>query len=211
MTEDKQVLEEQATVNAAEQTPASETPANATEQVPASEATANAAAETPASETPEDVKQELERVLRATEEKQRLLDETLNRLKRLQADFDNFRRRTRQEKEEIGAIVTKDIMVKLLPVLDNFERALAMASGGNQPEWFAGIEMIYRQLMSTLERLGLTPIDAVGKPFDPNLHEAVARVEDDTYNEVTVIEELQKGYQLHGKTIRPSMVKVAGS
>lgn len=187
MTEDRQnVPEEQVTANGAEQS-AQENP----------DACADPA--------------EFDKILQMIEEKNRQLDETTNRLQRLQADFDNFRRRTRQEKTEIGAVATENVVIQLLPVIDNFERALAASGDQERPEWFNGIEMIYRQLVTALENIGVVPIKAVGNPFDPKLHEAVMRVEDDTYSEVTVIEELQKGYQLHGKTIRPSMVKVAGS
>lgn len=146
----------------------------------------------------------------ALDEKSRLLDEMTDRYKRLQADFDNFRRRTRQEKEEISAVVTERIVCELLPVVDNFERATA--SKATDVETLAtGVQMIFKQLYNTLTQLGVEPVNAVGTMFDPNQHEAVMRVEDATQPEGMVVEELQKGYKVNGRVIRPSMVKVAGN
>ncbi len=141
-------------------------------------------------------------------EKTRQLAETTDRLKRLQADFDNFRRRTRNEKEELSAIVTQGIIADLLPVLDNFERALTSGANQDSAALFAGVEMIYRQFRQTLAKTGLATIDAVGEVFDPQRHEAVMRIADDNLPDGTVAEELQKGYLVGDKVIRPSMVKV---
>ena len=153
---------------------------------------------------------ELDQYIKLLEEKNRLLDENTERLKRLQADFDNFRRRTRQEKEELSGVVTERIVAEFLPVVDNFSRALGSAApeGGN---FLAGVEMIYRQLTGVMEGLGVEPISAVGELFDPVRHEAVMRVEDSNQPDGTVVEELQKGYSLRGKVIRPSMVKVVNN
>ncbi|MCX7780707.1 MAG: nucleotide exchange factor GrpE [Negativicutes bacterium] len=150
--------------------------------------------------------EDVAKVLNALAEKNRLLDELSDRHKRLQADFDNFRRRSRQEKEELSLIVSQGIVLQFLPVLDNFERALASTA---QDEGLrTGVEMIYRQFAQVLEKLGVEPIQAIGVEFDPKLHEAVMSVEDAGQNDGVIIEELQKGYSMHGKVIRPSMVKV---
>ncbi|WP_346355818.1 nucleotide exchange factor GrpE [Azotosporobacter soli] len=143
-------------------------------------------------------------------EKQRLLDEQVNHYKRLQADFENFRRRTRQEKEEMSAFVTQNLILDLLPVVDNFERAMAAAGNQDAANLLTGIEMIYRQLAQTLEKAGLTPVEAVGTAFDPQKHEAVMQVADDSQEAGIILEEFQKGYAVAGKVIRPSMVKVVG-
>ena len=143
-------------------------------------------------------------------EKDQLLEESNDRVKRLQADFDNFRRRTRQEKEDLSGVVTERIIAEILPVVDNFSRALTSAA----PEagsFATGVEMIYRQLLGVLESLGIETIMAVGESFDPARHEAVMRVEDPGQPDGIVVEELQKGYSLRGKVIRPSLVKVVSN
>lgn len=143
--------------------------------------------------------------------KERLLEEASDRYKRLQADFDNFRRRTRQEKEELSNIVAQNVILELLPVLDNFERALSSVATQDADKMLSGVEMIYRQLAQVLEKSGLTTVEAVGKAFDPQQHEAVMRVEDAEQPDGTIVEELQKGYAVRGKVIRPSMVKVVSN
>lgn len=153
---------------------------------------------------PED---EVSKVLSALAEKNRLLEEHAERYKRLQADFDNFRRRTRQEKEELSVIVAQGIVMQFLPVLDNFERAIS-SSSAQEGSLRTGVEMIYRQFAQTFEKLGMEPIATVGAQFDPQLHEAVMSVEDADQPDGSIAEELQKGYLLKGKVIRPSMVKV---
>ena len=144
-------------------------------------------------------------------EKDRLLEEHNDRYKRLLADFDNFRRRTRQEKEELSNIVAQNVILELLPVLDNFERALGSAATQDAGKMLSGVEMIYRQLAQVLEKSGLTPVESVGKNFDPQQHEAVMRVEDAEQSDGMIVEELQKGYAVKGKVIRPSMVKVVSN
>ena len=143
--------------------------------------------------------------------KERLLEEANDRYKRLQADFDNFRRRTRQEKEELSNIVAQNVILELLPVIDNFERALGSVATQDADKMLSGVEMIYRQLAQVLEKSGLTTVEAVGKVFDPQQHEAVMRVEDAEQPDGTIVEELQKGYAVRGKVIRPSMVKVVSN
>ena len=138
------------------------------------------------------------------------LAEKENRYLRLQADFVNFRRRTRQEKEELAAVVTQNLLKDLLPFLDNFERALA-AGGNDEGGLRAGVEMMYKQLVEALKKEGLEYIETKDKPFDPNFHQAVMRVEDSEKEDGTIVAELQKGYMVKGRVIRPSMVQVVGN
>ena len=138
------------------------------------------------------------------------LAEKENRYLRLQADFENFRRRTRQEKEELAAVVTQNLLKDLLPFLDNFERALA-AGGNDEGGLRAGVEMMYKQLVEALKKEGLEYIETKDKPFDPNFHQAVMRVEDVEKEDGTIVAELQKGYMVKGRVIRPSMVQVVGN
>lgn len=138
------------------------------------------------------------------------LQESEDRLMRLRADFDNFRRRTRQEKEELSAVVLQGILADLLPLLDNFERALAVETSAEEA-FKEGMSMVYNQFVASLQKNGLEPIKAVGEKFDPNFHQAVMRVEDAEQEDDTIIEELQKGYMAHGRVIRPSMVKVVAN
>ncbi|WP_088228761.1 nucleotide exchange factor GrpE [Desulfosporosinus sp. FKB] len=137
-------------------------------------------------------------------------DENYDRFLRLQAEFDNYRRRTQKEKTEIVKYASEQLVSELLPVLDNFERATSSAQSNPDITVFSqGVDMILRQLQTALSKVGLKPMEAVGQPFDPNLHEAVMRVESEDHPENTVVEELQKGYFLKEKVLRPSMVKVS--
>lgn len=137
-------------------------------------------------------------------------EENYDRLQRLQAEFDNYRKRTIKEKTEIIKYASEHLVAELLPVLDNFERATSAAQKNSDFSSFSqGVEMILRQLQTALGKEGLKAMDAVGQPFDPNLHDAVLRVESDEHPENTVVEELQKGYFLKDKVLRPSMVKVS--
>ncbi|MDR3565210.1 MAG: nucleotide exchange factor GrpE [Negativicutes bacterium] len=156
-------------------------------------------------------KADIAAVMLELDDKNRQLEEVGNRLLRLQADFDNFRRRTRQEKEELSQVVTSGIVTQLLPVLDNFERALATAPGQDAGQLLAGVELVGRQFTQIMERLGIKPIVALGAQFDPALHEAVMRVEDACQPDGMVVAELQKGYMAHSKVLRPSMVKVVNN
>jgi len=141
-------------------------------------------------------------------EKTALVEEYKERLLRLQADFDNFRRRTRQEKEEIYKYASEKLVVALLPVLDNFELALA-AEDDSKSAYKAGVQMIYKQLLDILEKEGVKPVPAVGEVFDPAKHEAVAQDNSGQYPPNTIVEEFRRGYTLKDKVIRASMVKVA--
>ncbi|MGE4271955.1 MAG: nucleotide exchange factor GrpE [Desulfitobacterium sp.] len=137
-------------------------------------------------------------------------EEYFAHLQRLQADFDNYRKRTQKEKDDYLKYASERVVEGLLPVLDNFERAI-LASKTNQDftSFAQGVDMIFKQMETTLAKEGLVAIEAVGQPFDPNMHEAVLQVESNEYPENTVVEELQKGYYLKEKVIRPSMVKVS--
>lgn len=135
------------------------------------------------------------------------IDELTDKLKRNMAEFENFRKRTEKEKSSMYIIGARDIVEKILPVVDSFERGLAQAQEGDP---FAdGMKLVYKQLMTALEDLGVAPIEAVGKEFDPNLHNAVMHVDDESLGENVVVEELQKGYTYRGTVVRHSMVKVA--
>ena len=133
-------------------------------------------------------------------QKDEQIQENIDRLKRLQADFDNFRRRSRQEKEDLSAHVTQNIIKELLPLIDNFERALNADNSQDGKSFKEGIDMINKQF-----------VNCVGEQFDPNFHEAIMRVEDADKEDGAIAEELQKGYMVQGKVIRPSMVKVVGN
>ena len=138
------------------------------------------------------------------------IEELQDRLKRQMAEFDNFRKRTEKEKAAMYEIGAKDIIEKILPVLDNFERGLAAVPEDEKGSSFAeGIEKIYKQFVKTLEDAGVESIEAVGKQFDPNLHNAVMHVEDEKYGENEIAMELQKGYKYRGSVVRHSMVQVA--
>ncbi|MFD2116142.1 nucleotide exchange factor GrpE [Paenibacillus yanchengensis] len=129
---------------------------------------------------------------------------------RVQADYDNFRRRTMKEKEELGKYASMKLVEQLLPVLDNFERAIAAAATNNDYDSLAkGVDMIFRQFAQTMEQEGLKPMETVGEPFNPEYHQAIMQVESDEYEEGIVVEEVQKGYILKDKVLRPAMVKVS--
>ena len=138
------------------------------------------------------------------------LQEKKDRLLRLQADFDNFRRRLAKEREEISAVVTQNFCKDMLPLLDNFERAMA-AETKDVEAFQKGVEMIFTQFQEILKKNGLEHIEAVGQKFDPNFHQAVMRVEDPEKEDDTVAQELQKGYIVKGRVIRPSMVQVVSN
>ncbi|WP_379135089.1 nucleotide exchange factor GrpE [Paenibacillus sp. sgz500958] len=141
---------------------------------------------------------------------QGLADEFQGRALRVQADFDNFRRRTLKEKEELAQYATSKLVTELLPVMDNFERALATAPASPEFEAFTkGVNMIFRQLEGVLKNQGLTAMETVGQPFNPEYHQAIMQVESEEHEEGIVTEEVQKGYLLKDKVLRPAMVKVS--
>ncbi len=131
----------------------------------------------------------------------------IDKLKRLMAEFDNYRKRNEKEKLEIYDRASSNLLTEMLPIVDNFERALEVET--EDKTLYEGIHMIYKQLMSTLEKAHIKVIEAEGKPFDPNLHNAILHIEDEKYGENEVVEELQKGYLYKDKVLRYSMVKVA--
>ncbi len=142
--------------------------------------------------------------------KDQKIEELEDRLKRNLAEFDNFRKRTEKEKSAMFDMGAKSILEKLLPVIDNFERAFSTVPEDPEAAQYAkGMEMIYRQLLKNLEDAGATPIDCKGKPFDPNYHNAVMHVEDESLGENVIVEEFQKGYMYKDSVLRYSMVKVA--
>lgn len=138
------------------------------------------------------------------------IEELNDRVLRQQAEFINYRNRTDKEKAQMFEVGAKSAFEKILPVIDNFERGLATLSDEEREQPFAsGIDKTYRQLMTALSEAGVTPIEAVGQTFDPNLHNAVMHVEDESVGENIVVEEFQKGYMYHDTVLRHSMVKVA--
>ena len=160
----------------------------------------------PADVTVEDVPAEEDK----TAELEAQLQEKNDRILRLQADFENFRRRTAKEKEELAAVITQNLLTDLLPLLDNFERAMAVEQSDVEA-FQKGVEMIFTQLREVMEKHGLENIEAEGAPFDPNVHQAVMRVENPDVEDGTITQVLQKGYQAKGRVIRPAMVQVAGN
>ena len=142
--------------------------------------------------------------------KDQKIEDLEDRLKRNLAEFDNFRKRTEKEKSAMFDMGARSILEKLLPVIDNFERAFSTVPEDPEAAQYAkGMEMIYRQLLKNLEDAGATPIDCKGKPFDPNYHNAVMHVEDESLGENVIVEEFQKGYMYKDSVLRYSMVKVA--
>ena len=130
--------------------------------------------------------------------------------KRNLAEFENFRKRTEKEKSTMFDMGAKSVVEKLLPIIDNFERGFAGLSEEQMSDPFvSGMDMVYKQLVKALADMGVEPIEAVGKPFDPNLHNAVMHVEDENLGENTVAQEFQKGYLYHRSVVRHSMVQVA--
>jgi molecular chaperone GrpE len=140
----------------------------------------------------------------------RALEEEHNRYLRAIADFANYKRRRQEESEGQIKFANQELILKLLPVIDNFERALQAAQVNHNFDGLAeGVSLTLRQLRDMLEKEGVTPIDAVGQEFDPNVHEAVMRIESEDYPDNTVVEELEKGYMQNSRVIRPARVKVA--
>lgn len=144
------------------------------------------------------------------DKKDEKIEELTDRLTRQMAEFDNFRKRTEKEKSQMYEIGAKDIIEKILPVVDNFERGIAAVPEEEKSNPFAeGMEKIYKQLMTTLEEIGVKPMEAVGQEFDPDFHNAVMHVEDEEVGENIITEEFQKGYLYRDSVVRHSMVKVA--
>jgi molecular chaperone GrpE len=137
------------------------------------------------------------------------LEEAENRYLRLQADFDNFRRRSRLDLEASAKYRAQSLVTDLLPAIDNFERAMQMETDNEQAKsLLKGMDMVYQSLLGALKKEGVEPIEAVGQEFDPHRHQAVMQDNDENYGSNIVVAELQKGYMLKDRVIRPSMVKV---
>ena len=136
------------------------------------------------------------------------LEQVRDLLRRKQAEFDNYRKRIEREQKEFVVYATAELVLEILPVLDNLERALESTEGGSQEQIREGVEIIYRQFHETLKKAGLRQVDALGADFDPHVHEAVARVDSTDHREGEVLEVLQKGYFLKDRLLRPAMVKV---
>jgi molecular chaperone GrpE len=134
-------------------------------------------------------------------------DTLLDRLARLQAEFENARKRTAREQQEFRDYAVTDALKALLPTLDSFERALQTSA--SDKEFRGGVELIYKQLQDALAKLGLRPIPAKGEPFDPHLHQAIEMVDTEETEDHHVLDELQRGYKLKDRLLRPSMVRVA--
>ena len=144
------------------------------------------------------------------DKKDEKIEELTDRITRQMAEFDNFRKRSEKEKSQMYEIGAKDIIEKILPVVDNFERGLdSVPEEEKNAPFVEGMEKIYKQLMTTLESVGVKPIEAVGQEFNPDFHNAVMHVEDEEFGENIIAEEFQKGYMYRESVVRHSMVKVA--
>jgi molecular chaperone GrpE len=143
------------------------------------------------------------------DELRREKDALQDRLLRTAAEFDNYRKRIDRERRDLAEFAAADILSEFLPILDNFERALQAPSGGDAEAFKKGVELIHKQIFDLLRKRGVKPIDALGMDFDPNFHQAVIHETSDDHREGEVMQELQRGYMLGDRLLRPSMVKVA--
>lgn len=144
------------------------------------------------------------------DKKDEQIEELTDRLKRQMAEFDNFRKRTEKEKTQMYEIGAKSVIEKILPVIDNFERGFAtVTEEGKADPFVEGMDKVYKQMMTTLNEIGVTPIEALGEEFNPDFHNAVMHVEDEEAGENVIVEEFQKGYLYKETVVRHSMVKVA--
>jgi molecular chaperone GrpE len=167
-----------------------------------------AAGETPAAAPPPE--REVERLRAELETRAREAAEAQDRALRALADFDNYRKRTLREREDWSRQAQEQVLREILPVLDNFDRALAAPAGpGSDGGFRAGVELIHREFLKTLERLGVRPFETVGQRFDPLRHEAVARLERGDVEEATVVGEALRGYLIQDRVLRPAQVAVA--
>ncbi|PID84690.1 MAG: nucleotide exchange factor GrpE [Chloroflexi bacterium] len=176
-------------------------------EVMADEAEETAVSEDFPAESEEEKEPTLEEQLEAAKEE---AAKNLDGWMRSQAEFANARKRMEKQRVDIQVRATTDMATRLLPVIDDFERALAnVPEAISEDSWFAGVEMVNRKLIGILESLNVVPIEAVGEAFDPNCHEAIMQEESDEYESGVVTEELQKGYKIGDRVVRPSLVKVA--
>ena len=191
-----------------------ETTETAAEEQAATEDTREAAAEPEekddASSEEEDSKKKGFFGKKKKDKKDTQIEELTDRVQRQMAEFDNFRKRTEKEKAAMFEVGAKSVIEKLLPTGDNFERGFASVTDEQKEDPFVqGMEKVYRQLMASLESIGVKPIEAVGQEFNPNFHNAVMHVEDEEAGENIIVEEFQKGYLYRDTVVRHSMVKVA--
>lgn len=163
-----------------------------------------------AEETEKPTKEKTKKCKKKKDEKDEKIEELSDKLLRQMAEFDNFRKRTEKEKTAMYEVGAKSIVEKLLPVVDNFERGLAAVPEEQKEDAFVtGMEMVYKQLITMLESVDVKPIEAIGQEFNPDIHNAVMHVEDETVGENIIVEEFQKGYTYRDSVVRYSMVKVA--
>lgn len=201
MAENKEKMEEFSTEEAVK-----EAVENAEEMT--EEAAPEAEAQDAEAKDDKDSKKGLKKKEKKKDKKDEQIEQLNDKVMRQMAEFENFRRRTEIEKSQMFATGAKSIVEKILPVVDNFERGLATVEEGADP--FAdGMLMIYKQLLTTLDEVGVKPIEAVGQEFNPDFHNAVMHVEDEEVGENIVVEEFQKGYMYNDTVVRHSMVKVA--
>jgi molecular chaperone GrpE len=200
--DNKENENEQSNVNQPEGTEASQQSEAAQE--------ANPEEETDASSEQSHQEGASDQVLAELEQARKQAEENYQRLLRVQADYDNFRRRTREEKEQLAKYASLKLIEQLLPVLDNFERALASSNDKKDYDaLYKGLDMTFRQLEQVLAQEGLQRMESVGQPFNPEYHQAIMQVESEEHEEGIIVEEVQKGYMLKDKVIRPAMVKVS--
>ena len=199
-----------AAASAAEKKPEEETAAadGSTEEA-SGDAQEETAAEQEAEKEPQTKEKRFFKKKEKKDKKDEKIEELTDRLPRQLAEFDNYRKRTEKEKASMYTIGAKDIVEKILPVVDNFERGLATVEHPEDDPCGEGMNKIYKQLVKTLEDMGVTVIEAVGQEFDPNLHNAVMHVEDEEAGENIIVEEFLKGYKYKDIVVRHSMVKVA--
>jgi molecular chaperone GrpE len=207
-------LEEESAKKAKEAEAEKEEAAEENEAEEAEEETTEAEEETAEADSEDAEEPKEKKGLFGKKEKKDPLKEKIQELQdkyvRQVAEFDNFRKRTDKEKSQMFEQGQANVLEKILPVVDNFERGLAASPEDEQGKAFAdGMNMIYKQLMKQLEDLGVTPIEALGQEFDPNLHNAVMQVASEEYESGVVAQELQKGYKFHDTVLRHSMVAVA--
>ena len=181
------------------------------EEIEEIEENADTASEEQEADNPEEVTKEKGKIFKKKKDpKDEKIEELSDKLLRQMAEFDNFRKRTEKEKSAMYEIGAKDIIEKLLPVIDNFERGFMSVTEEDKEDAFVtGMEMVYKQLLTMLEGVGVKPIEAVGKEFNPDLHNAVMHVEDEEVGDNIIVEEFQKGYTYRDSVVRYSMVKVA--
>lgn len=155
------------------------------------------------------VEEETEQITNDLEEARREAAEYLDSLQRLKAEFENYRKRMLREQSEYLTMASQGLILELLPVLDNFERALSHAAEAEAGDFGSGVQLLYNQLIDIMAKQGLTAIDPIGEPFDPLRHEALMQTDSEDHEENIIVEVFDKGYELKGRVIRPAKVKVS--